>query len=83
MDYSPQGDDGIFKALTDKLTHKLKLPPDLLNMPICQQKRGSSPISSLCLKFSMVQLAFPYFRTENASSILAIFSALPGKMCQA
>lgn len=27
----------LVKALTDKLTHKLKLPLDLLNMPICQQ----------------------------------------------
>lgn len=31
LDCTPRGDDGTFKALTDKLTHKLKLPLDLLN----------------------------------------------------
>lgn len=54
----------LVKALSDKLTHKLKLPLELLNMPICQQKRGSSSTSLFCLTFSIIQLHSPSSKSK-------------------
>lgn len=77
----PEETPELVKALTDKLTHKLKLPLDLLNMPICQQIEAHLLFchsTKILASFSCISLLWE----RDAARILDVFSAWPEKMFQ-